>query len=373
MRALAGHVIVAGLVCAAVACSSPRKSGANDAATIDAVGLPKPPASELSPAGPEVDGWEETIGGVACRHPKVEASCAKGFCRVPAGCFVMGSPSTELSRGKYTEEPTVVTLTRPFEMAQHELTRAEWSKLVPMLPEKPEGMLDSRAPCTRPECPVMYVSWFEALAFANLASERHAPQLAPCFELSGCEGELGRGMRCTRVALRAASIHECEGYRPPTEAEWEYAARAGTRTTYYTGDITYAGGNVTDVASFDLPEPMLDPIAWYKTNSGDATHPVGHKRPNRFGLFDVLGNVWEWTTDSSDSDFPAGPLTDPTTGVTLREGLGPSGNPLLDTRVAKGGEAGLGRSHARAAGRTYPPPDSVVSGIGLRLVRTLRE
>jgi formylglycine-generating enzyme required for sulfatase activity len=257
-------------------------------------------------------------------------------------------------------------LTRRFEIGQFEVTRRDWSELVPTIPEKSPQVTDSLAACTEPECPVLYATWFEALRFTNLLSERHAPPFSPCYELSGCQGEMGRGMTCTAVTLRAPGHYDCEGYRLPTEAEWEYAARAGTRTAYYSGDVTYSGDNVTDTAAMDLPEPNLESIAWYKHNSGGGTHAVGKKRPNRWMLFDILGNVYEWTSDQPVFNDPPGPLVDPVTAIELATQY------AQDMRVGKGGDARMSRDAVRAASRTYPPSDGAWSGMGLRVVRTLR-
>ncbi len=322
---------------------------------------PPRPSAPLEPTGPEVPGWEESsIDGVTCRHSPVVAACSSGWCRIPAGCFIMGSPESELWRGEYTERPTAVTLTRAFELRQFEVTRQEWSELVPLMPEKPPKVQAATATCTDPDCPLRYVTWFEALRFANLLSEHHDPPLATCYELSGCQSDMGHGMTCAVAALRAPTIYECEGYRLPTEAEWEYAARAGTRTAFYTGGIT-----TTDPTAQDAPEPNLDPIAWYKANSGATTHPVGQKRPNRWMLFDMLGNVWEWTNDQAVFHDLPGPLSDPATETA------PSTKFAQDSRVTKGGEAGMGTYVSRVGGRVYPNSDGVWAGIGFRLVRTL--
>ena len=94
--------------------------------------------------------------------------------------------------------------------------------------------------------------------------------------------------------LNARSGGGC--YRLPTEAEWEYAARAGTTTDTYAGDITQPRGN----------DPVVNGIAWYSLNSGDRTHPVGQKAPNGWGLYDMLGNVWEWGRGLARKPIPVG-------------------------------------------------------------------
>lgn len=134
-------------------------------------------------------------------------------------------------------------------------------------------------------CPIEQVSWYEAVDYCNELSARQ--RLAPCYD-----------------ADRHFVGLDCEGYRLPTEAEWEYAARAGTQTAFYTGGIANLGCEPLD--------PSLDPAGWYCGNSNDTTHPVGLKQANSWGLFDMHGNVAEWVNDSHGAnDGPMGAATDP--------------------------------------------------------------
>jgi len=186
-------------------------------------------------------------------------------------------------RGLDTENQTAVTLTHWIEIQQKEFTRSQWEDLTGVEPRGPES-------CTDPACPVSMVSWWDALHAANLLSTQE--DLDPCYEPSGCTGTLGQDLTCTGVADPEKSVYECEGYRLPTRAEAEYAARAGTWSTFHSGDIT----EYDDSASC-LIDPALEKIAWYCFNSGDRAHVGGELEPNGFGLYDLIGNLGEWCNE----------------------------------------------------------------------------
>ena len=193
---------------------------------------------------------------------------------------------------------TQVRISRGFWMGKYEVTQAQWEAVM--------GSNPSRFKNCGGDCPVEEVSWNDVQEFIRRLNARS-----------------GGGK-----------------YRLPTEAEWEYAARAGTTTDTYAGDITQRDGN----------DPVLDGIAWYYENSGSRTHPVGGKSPNGFRLHDMLGNVQEWVGDWKGG-YPGGAVTDP---------VGPESGSY---RVARGGSwffsAGICRSafsHQLLAGQPRQQP-----------------
>ncbi|MCP4198725.1 MAG: formylglycine-generating enzyme family protein, partial [Proteobacteria bacterium] len=241
------------------------------------------------------------------------------------------------------------------------------------------------------DCPVEGVSWYDAVAYANELSKDAS--LTPCYILSNvfCEKGATRtdatnymacfdgseamsgGITSATVELNGVtSVYDCEGYRLPTEAEWEYAARAGTTTAFYNGGITN-----TDRIPLD---PNLDAIGWYGGNSSyksggwacrgyhsGATYcgpqPVGGKPANAFGLCDMSGNVWEWVWDWYESSYPEGNTSSP-----VEDPTGPTSAP---TRVARGGGWNTYASLCRAARRSNPSPRGRHFSVGFRLARSL--
>ncbi|MGB0592500.1 MAG: SUMF1/EgtB/PvdO family nonheme iron enzyme, partial [Myxococcota bacterium] len=269
----------------------------------------------------------------------VDSDC-DGYVTLPEGSFVMGSPESEPCR--YSDETEhEVTLTRSFELKAREVTQAEWQALMGNNPSTMSGGCD--------ECPVEEVNWYEALAYCNTLSA--AEGLDPCYTLT-CTGTAGDDMACTGVTVNAPdeNPYACEGYRLPTEAEWEYAARAGTTTATYNGDI--AEGDCLGVS------PVLEPIAWYRQNSSSTTHPVAQKHANAWGLHDMLGNVYEWTWDWQGA-YSSGSSTDP---VGASSGSG---------RVFRGGGWFSNARYCRAGLRRGITPGHRADDMGFRPARTL--
>jgi formylglycine-generating enzyme len=303
----------------------------------------------------DANNTQEAETSTACVHPAVLANCRDGWCEIPPGCYIGGSPETEIGRGLYSEPQIPITLTRPFVMQQTETTQKDW-RAVGFEDPSSAGETDYATSCISDNCPVNNVSWFEALAYANALSEKQG--LSKCYDLD-CKGKAGENLQCSSFVVKDRISYECRGYRLPMVAEWEYAARAGTRTPFYGGP---QAPNASAGDCYD--EPSLNDIAWYCRNSEVSTkkyttHPVALKKPNAWGLFDILGNSAEWCVDHRrDASYGEEPVTNP-------------GDPVRadDNRAIRGGfmlvwPAALRVSNAFGG-------SGKGSGGGFRLVRTL--
>jgi sulfatase modifying factor 1 len=273
-----------------------------------------------------------------------ETCTAEGFCqptgetwvRVPAGTFIMGSPPSEAGREAFeTQHP--VTLTRAFLLEATEVTQAQFAARMGYNPS-------SHADC--PDCPVEQVRWHEAAAYCNaLSATSGRPS---CYT---CRGT-GLAVECFLAGSYAAP-YPCPGYRLPTEAEWEYAARAGDERATYNGNLDAAH------LTCESPNPVLDPIAWFCGNRADETQPTGLLRPNAWALFDMLGGVFEWCADQSDhTDYEPGPAVDP---YAILGGY----------RVSRGGCRFSDASVTRAAQRGGGDPAVAYIDYGFRPARTV--
>jgi formylglycine-generating enzyme required for sulfatase activity len=208
---------------------------------------------------------------------------------------VYGSPENEYGRAKYDEHQASVPLSHDFEIMQTEVTQAAWQETGWAVRDLPAYTTISV--CDRPTCPMDHSTWFWGLRYANWLSEQAG--LAPCYALTDCEEAspiaLYLDFSCT-VTVNAESVYECEGYRLPTSAEWEYTARAGTTTAYYSGPM----GEESDRC---VADDNLERIAWYCADVPDVGTPaqqaqsVAQLLPNAWGLYDTIGNAPEWVSD----------------------------------------------------------------------------
>lgn len=282
--------------------------------------------------------------------PAWQERCEGGWCLIPAGKFVIGSPEDEWARGAFGEEQVEVTLTRSFLLQQYEVTLAEWLALG--WPNPSTKVEDWGSWCQEPSCPMGNLNWFDVVSYANELSKREGRP--SCYELSDCTGSPGNDPTCNGVALLAPTVYECAGYRLPTEAEWEYAARAGTTTAFYSGDVTPQA----DIGTC-YPDVNLEAVGWYCHNSAKSSHPVGQKQPNPAGLFDMLGNGMEWVHNNPQGTYGSDPLVDPFGAMNAAD----------TARVTKGGGFTANSGVLRAAAHLSAPWYGV--GGVIRLARTL--
>ena len=229
---------------------------------------------------------------------------------VPGGSFEMGTASG----GESNERPVhTVTLTG-FYMGKYEVTQLQYEAVMGTNPSYFTGG----------NLPVERVTWYEAVAFCNALSEREG--LTKAYTISGST---------------VTPNWSANGYRLPTEAEWEYAAKGGNGSP---GNYTYSGSNT------------IDDVAWYSSNSGSSTHAVGTKAPNELGIYDMSGNVYEWCWDWYGS-YSSEAQTDP------------AGASSGSYRVYRGGSWFITAEYVRAAYRIDGDPSFWYYIVGFRVVR----
>lgn len=237
---------------------------------------------------------------------------------VPAGTYTVGCTAGQGSECDVDEKLTRrVTLSRAVLVGQTEVTQDLYQRLM--------GSNPSYFTLCGASCPVEQVSWYEAVALANTLSA--AEGLESCYVINGQSVIWTKGSACL-------------GYRLPTEAEWEVAARGG-------GNAKHAGGN------------ELNAMGWFSGNSGATTHPVGRKQANGYGLHDMSGNVWEWVWDwHSSNAYASSAAQDP---------LGPASG---SARLYLGGSWLFAPRYAQFAIRLNDNPSNRSVDLGVRLVRT---
>ncbi|MHC4815943.1 MAG: formylglycine-generating enzyme family protein [Planctomycetota bacterium] len=314
-------------------------------------GKTRPPDGGGLEAGTDGPRWDGPPGDlpsddgtvVADDHgaPADQGSAPSGWVSVPAGTFDMGSPTTEYCRDGTREQLHPVTLARAFWISETEVTQDQFQAEMGYNPSQFQG-------CGA--CPVENLSWHEAAAYCNALSTKEG--LGQCYDCTGSEPSFSCTPAVTYIG-GAMTIHDCPGYRLPTEAEWERAYRAGTQSAYYLGDNDSTScfqctGTVT------LPNLM----GWYCGNAASKTNPVGQKAKNAYGLYDMAGNVWEWTDDLFQTSLGSQAVTDPWNWQTG------------SNYTIRGGAWDKGPYKMRAAHREGREPYYRIGVIGFRCIRS---
>ena len=256
--------------------------------------------------------WEPLLEGRSVQGWKITLdmkSIPKGFVFVQGGTFQMGSNS-----GDSDEKPVHTVTVNDFYIGKYEVTQKEWKEVMGSNPSYFKG----------DNLPVEKVSWYDAVEFCNKKSEKEG--------LQKCYSGNGKSITCNFNA---------NGYRLPTEAEWEYAVRGGNKSRNY----KYSGSNT------------IGDVAWYSSNSGSKTHQVGTKQANELGISDMSGNVWEWCWDWKGS-------------YSSSSQTNPKGASSGSYRVLRGGRWAYVADLCRVASRSsYGAPVYSDFVIGFRLVR----
>lgn len=254
--------------------------------------------------------------------------------------FTMGSPPEEEGRNR-DETQHQKRIGRTFAIAASPVTKEQFLNFMRSFSHQ------QMKSYPEPDCPIGGVTWYEAAAYCNwLSKEEGIPEDQWSYETNAGAGALSPNV----IFKLKKNYLSLTGYRLPTEAEWEYACRAGAATSRYYGDS----------------DELLEHYAWYFKNSNELSWPVGSKKPNDLGLFDMHGNVWNWCQERNK---------------LYRQGdkskVFEDAEDLLDikpqeSRILRGGGFNSREGALRSARRYWFPPRDRVNNTGFRVARTLQ-
>lgn len=244
--------------------------------------------------------------------------------KIEGGKFLMGSKDEDYTADTDEQKQHEVNVGN-FEISKFEVTVWDWKQYVKAtkkkMPTAPKwGWIDTN--------PMNNITWNEAITYCNWLSKKEG--LTPAYKMNG--------------PLVVCNF-DANGYRLPTEAEWEYAAKGGKLSKSF----KYSGSNT------------LDEIAWHKANSNGTPHTVGTKLPNELGIYDMTGNVWEWCWDWYNKDY-----------YKIEKNENPKGPEMGDKRTVRGGSWDSSPNFARPSNRISTYPSKTHEFYGFRLVKTVK-
>jgi formylglycine-generating enzyme required for sulfatase activity len=256
--------------------------------------------------------------------------------------FLMGSPSTEKDRGP-DERQHKQRIGKTFALAATPVTKEQFLRFQPSFSHSDFRRYPS------PTCPIGGVNWYLAAAYCNWLSQQEGiAEDQWCYEIPKEPGGI-RTWRFTNMKLRANYL-SLTGYRLPTEAEWEYACRAGAVTSRCYGETA----------------ELLTHYGWYNDNSPEQTQPVGTKKPNDWGLFDMHGNIWNWCQERYE------PYAVTKQGERVDDIEDLSSITITNPRVLRGGSFYYHEASVRSSYRFSNGPTSPFVTYGFRPARTYR-
>jgi len=302
----------------------------NDGETTDSSGIKEDVSEGMEKVAPD-PGMVASLPHTpepARREIPTPVPIPRGYVRIRSGSFQMGSPREDRKYFSMAEQRHSVALTQSFYLSSREVTQGKWQAMMGSNPSKNK---DSNLP-------VENITWYDAIIFCNRLSIKSG--LKPCYYSDSAHTQLFDG----KPPVQQGEVYwntQSNGYRLPTEAEWEYACRAGSKSPFF----------------FGTTDTNLSDYSWFQMNSSGTTHPPGEKKPNKWGLYDIYGNVMEWCWDWHDS-------------YSDKSRTNPGGAKSGTARTIRGGNWRDNARKCRSAARYSNYPGFRSNQLGFRLARS---